>query len=310
MVTPRRAAATRHVRRFLVRFHLVRHGETVANARNVVLGQGDSPLTAEGVAVARQAAASDVVNGTRTEYWRRYASDLWRAHRTARIVLGVERGGEDGEEEGVAVAAAADDDGPPDAAGIIVDPRLRELAKGAREGYPKRFTTAEALAARREEAGLPDGADVDHPPLEDDDAAWERVRDWIDDVVGDAAEDCRRSDSWNEPDDGRDRITLRTYHVFALSHSALIRLAIHRMVGDELPRNYLRTKEGALLIPNLSRTAIDVRPRDPRFLPPKERGSRRPEWTPSLFRLTDVSHFRTEGPTAKRPGRTGVAMGL
>ena len=32
---------------FIIRLHLIRHGETLANLRNIVLGQGDSPLTGE-----------------------------------------------------------------------------------------------------------------------------------------------------------------------------------------------------------------------------------------------------------------------
>ena len=38
---------------FLIRLHLIRHGETHANVQNLVLGQGDSPLTENGVAIAR-----------------------------------------------------------------------------------------------------------------------------------------------------------------------------------------------------------------------------------------------------------------
>merc|ERR1719253_718012 len=77
---------------FLIRLHLVRHGQTHANVQNLVLGQGDSPLTDDGVAVAKLAAASDMINGKLLRYWRVYCSDLNRAHRTARIVLGLEDG--------------------------------------------------------------------------------------------------------------------------------------------------------------------------------------------------------------------------
>ena len=48
---------------FLIRLHLIRHGETYANVQNLVLGQGDSPLTENGVAIARLAATSDMING-------------------------------------------------------------------------------------------------------------------------------------------------------------------------------------------------------------------------------------------------------
>jgi len=75
---------------FLIRLHLIRHGETYANVQNLVLGQGDSPLTGNGVAIARLAATSDMINGKGLQYYRHYCSDLGRAHRTARIILGLE----------------------------------------------------------------------------------------------------------------------------------------------------------------------------------------------------------------------------
>ena len=58
------------------------------------------------------------------------------------------------------------------------------------------------------------------------------------------------------------------------------------MVGNELPSDYATTKEGSLCIPNLSQSIIDIQP----FVP-KSKYAARPRWTPSLYRLTDVSHL-------------------
>ncbi|KAL7535339.1 hypothetical protein ACHAXR_006432 [Thalassiosira sp. AJA248-18] len=265
----------------LIRLHLIRHGETQANVQNLVLGQGDSPLTDNGVAVARLAAASDMINGKTLRYWRTYCSDLYRAHRTARIVLGLE------DQDGNSVDL-------PDV-NLIVEPALRELAKGAREGYLKKLSYEEAMARRRRESE----AEIDVPKLESTDEAWKRVKKWIDSIVKDASDHYYSSDETEEDqdnsscDDGGDiEIDPKIYDVFALSHSALIRTMIHKMVDAELPSDYARTKEGSLTIPNLSRTIIDVRPY-------KNRDSPRPRWKPSLFRLTDVSHLsdvQTHGP--------------
>jgi len=265
---------------FLIRLHLLRHGETHANVKNLVLGQGDSPLTDDGVAVA--SAATAYVEGLR--FWRTYCSDLYRAHRTARIVLGLEDG------DGNARGTTSDVD-------LIVDSRLRELAKGAREGYLKKLSHDEAMAMRRREAGISDNeVEIEVPKLESIDDAWRRAKDWIDCLVRDASDDYY---SFNDAKEGQDDASCdsnesendpKIYDVFALSHSALIRTMIHKMVDAELPSNYATTKEGSLSIPNLSCTVIDVRPYECHHFP-KERDDHSIRWRPSLFRLTDVSHL-------------------
>ena len=244
---------------FFIRLHLIRHGETHANVQNIVLGQGDSPLTENGVNVARLAATSDMINGKRLKYWRHYCSDLFRAHRTAKIVLGIEQDNSNNEETSSDI-------------NLIVDSRLRELAKGPREGYLKKYTHEEAIALRREAAGVSDN-DISVPKLESLDDAYARVVDWIDSIIVEASEDYE-----NTCDDEED-IEPKVYDVFALSHSALIRTIIHKMVDHELPVDFDKTKEGSLRIPNLSRTIIDIQPYQSK------------RWTPSLNRLTDESHL-------------------
>jgi len=248
---------------FFIRLHLIRHGETHANVQNIVLGQGDSPLTENGVSVARLAASSDLINGSRLKYWRHYCSDLKRAHRTAKIVLGIEK-----ESENNSIESASSD------INLIVDSRLRELAKGPREGYLKKYTHKKAIALRREAAGVTDN-NISVPKLESLDDAYARVVNWINSIVEEASEDyettCRN--------EGEEDIEPKVYDVFALSHSALIRTIIHKMVDNELPVDFDKTKEGSLRIPNLSRTIIDIQPYKSK------------RWTSSLNRLTDISHL-------------------
>jgi len=245
---------------FFIRLHLIRHGETHANVQNIVLGQGDSPLTENGVNVARLAAESDLINGSKLKYWRHYCSDLERAHRTAKIVLGIEKDDDDNSNE-----EASD-------INLIVDSRLRELAKGPREGYLKKYTHEEAIELRRLEAGVTDN-NISIPKLESLDDAYSRVVDWVDSIIEEASED------YENTCDDNDDVEPKVYDVFALSHSALIRTIIHKMVDHELPTDYKKTKEGSLRIPNLSRTIIDIQPYKSK------------RWTPSLNRLTDVSHL-------------------
>eukprot|EP00571_Detonula_confervacea_P007519 CAMPEP_0172319034 /NCGR_PEP_ID=MMETSP1058-20130122/36584_1 /TAXON_ID=83371 /ORGANISM="Detonula confervacea, Strain CCMP 353" /LENGTH=312 /DNA_ID=CAMNT_0013033977 /DNA_START=116 /DNA_END=1054 /DNA_ORIENTATION=+ len=269
---------------FLIRLHLIRHGETLANAENIVLGQGDSPLTDNGVAVAQLAAASDIINGKKLRYFRTYCSDLYRAHRTARIVLGLEDGdGNAGESSGI---------------DLIVDPRLRELAKGAREEYPKKLSYEEALSRRRDVSE--DDAEIKAPKLETLEEGWRRVKNWIDSMIDDASNDYYsiNANEVTQDNDSCDanggELDPKIYDIFALSHSALIRTMIHKMVGAELQQNYATTKEGSLLIPNLSRTIIDVRPYESH--PSKNNNAPSSRWTSTLFRLTDVSHLNDAAP--------------
>lgn len=246
---------------YFIRLHLIRHGETHANVQNIVLGQGDSPLTENGVSVARLAAASDLINGSRLKYWRHYCSDLGRAQITAKIVLGIEKDDDDDNSNGEASSDI----------NLIVDSRLRELGKGPREGYLKKYTHEEAIALRRRAAGVTDN-DITVPKLESLDDAYTRVVDWIDSIIEEASEDYENTCRDEEE-------TKRIYDVFALSHSALIRTIIHKMVEQQLPVDFDKTKEGSLRIPNLSRTIIDIQPYKSK------------RWTPSLIKLTDVSHL-------------------
>jgi broad specificity phosphatase PhoE len=261
---------------FLLRLHLIRHGETEANASNIVLGQGDSPLTANGLALAALAATSDLINGRTLKYWRAYCSDLHRAHRTARIVLGFED-----------VDGNVIDSSP--VINLVVDPRLRELAKGAREGFLKSLSYGDAMELRARDS---QGEEVHVPLLESINDAWERVKEWIDSLIQDVSDDFYAQEN-NEDDSD---VPPKVYDVFALSHSALIRTMIHKMVDAQLPEDYAKTKEGSLRIPNLSCTTIDVRPHKD-----TEGGVKRGYWAPSLVRLTDVSHLNGAAALPSRP---------
>ncbi|KAL7521948.1 hypothetical protein ACHAWX_006645 [Stephanocyclus meneghinianus] len=254
---------------FLLRLHLLRHGETEANAANLILGQGDSPLTPNGLALAALASSSSLVRRRSVPFWRAYCSDLERARRTARIVLGLEDvHGNCGNSDSSAME-------------LVVDSRLRERAKGAREGYAKSISYEKAMELRTNHAN---GGEVRIPLLETVDEAWERVKGWVDSLVRDSTHDFYSMPEHNKLNAPADVDLTKIYHVFALTHSALIRITIHKMVGDQLPNDYAKTNDGSLSIPNLSCTTIDVRPHFNRAV---QEGS----WTSSLVRLADVSYL-------------------
>lgn len=294
---------------FTVRLHLIRHGETLANERNIVLGQGDSPLTDKGLALAGITAQSGFING-RTDairYWRTYTSDLYRAHRTAKIVLGIEdihtKTRHVGQQETSTDETVDDID-------LIVDDRLRELAKGPREGYLKTLSFEEAMSRRLQQAIKDNKNQLEQklvvPKLESIADAWNRATDWVGSLVKDALDDYYSMTSSRKVEDiidsscnTFDSEPKKIYDVFALSHSALIRTCVHKMVGSQLPEDYALTNEGSLLLPNLSRTVIDVRPYYSKL---KRSGSSQGKnndtndemtlrWRYKLVHLADVSHL-------------------
>ena len=191
--------------RLRLRLHLIRHAETEANSKRIVIGQSDSPLTAAGMAQATALGQSDFIKST--PFWRTYTSDLGRTVESIRLLqLPLDRD-------------------------VIVEPRLRELAKGAREGLPKHTTYDEAL---RIHGGRNASSDHEPPPLlESEQAALGRLHSWLEDVVLDAIHDFRGSDVCN---------------VLAMSHSGCIRTLVGA-IQDETP---------PVLIPNASVTIIEL----------------------------------------------------
>jgi broad specificity phosphatase PhoE len=110
-----------------VRILLARHGETVFNVEGRWQGQGDSPLTARGLAQARElgrALAHEPLTAV-------YSSDLGRAARTAE-----------------AVAA-------PHGLSVRSDPRLREVDVGGWSGKNRDEIEVEYPGARRTWATTP-----------------------------------------------------------------------------------------------------------------------------------------------------------
>lgn len=234
---------------FAVRIHFLRHGETEANTNHLVCGQSDSPLTKEGRNQAK--AASRFID--KYAFWRRYTSDLKRAHQTAKIILGLDD--DDIREDN------CPSNGRESNNFLIIDERLRERAKGVREGLAKTLSYDEAMKIFKKQI-IESGGDENNvekevhlPLLETEDEVWIRIKDWIQDVVNDAYEQFVQSGK-------------RYYDVFALTHSGTIRIIVDRMVKKQIPIEMISEetdKDGIpminrLKIPNTSITRIDIHP--------------------------------------------------
>lgn len=68
----------------MTRYYFIRHGESTANARGVVAGWSDEPLTDKGIAQAQAAAAT--IKATAMTFDRIISSPLSRALDTAKII--------------------------------------------------------------------------------------------------------------------------------------------------------------------------------------------------------------------------------
>lgn len=172
-------------------------------------------------------------------FWRKYTSDLGRAQHTTKLILGEDESLEDLDVE--------------------LEPLLREVAKGAREMYPKKMTYEEAEKRFRNDYGR----DEPFPLLESEDEVMARVYRWIFQVLRDAIEEYRL-ECQSEDDGGRG---VKVYPVFGVSHSATLRAAIGHLVRNELPDDVDFTPvgrdgayAGSLKVPNTSLTIIDIMP--------------------------------------------------
>jgi len=166
-----------------------------------------------------------------------YSSDLQRAQETARLIL--EGTGESQHE-------------------FLLDPRLRELAKGALQGYPKSLADKEAIALRRKEAesqGIIFKLE-DLPLVESEIDGYSRFYEWLFDVVRDAVLEHRRNGSRPEQRQSEKAVLL-------VSHSALLRSILTNLFPKEVLLKHGATFDSPthLVVPNTSLTILDIVPR-------------------------------------------------
>jgi broad specificity phosphatase PhoE len=170
-----------------------------------------------------------------TSFWRMYASDLKRAEHTAHLILN--SAGKSPET-------------------LVIDPRLRETSKGARQGFPKTMSEDEAMEERRKRKDT-----EPLPNLETEDAAWSRAIDWLNDVVKDAVLTARLESSLAS--DQQQSIP-PCYTVLAVAHAGIYRIFLRRLLGEDRlfahPDASFDPADSRFAIPNTSLTILDVTP--------------------------------------------------
>ena len=241
-----------------IRLHLVRHGETYANREGIVLGQRESALTAQGIAQAlalgeRWTSTTNKKQQPHTtrvpQFWRVYSSDYARTQQTAALIL---RGGATYDEASQFRAALT--------ATIVPDNRLKERAKGVKEGRKKTMPYDEALQLHQHEHGT---SSAKLPLLESELDVWTRIQAWLEEVIEEASALQTGTSSFARH--AQKLHPAGVYEILAVSHSATIRTIVNRLVGDQLPSTVVRgsgdhegSQAGMLTVPNTSPTIIDV----------------------------------------------------
>ena len=287
--------------------HLVRHAETEANEVGIVLGQIDSPLTKLGVkqSIAAHHEYGGGILGTSTgtgtgtgtgtstrvhdddydvdndggKYWKVFSSDLERCKTTSRLILfgsttsATTSTENDKNRNGIAVAAAATNNINTSTCTttttiIHLDKRLRERAKGAREGQSKHLTYSEALELFQQNAQKQGKIfrESDIPLLETELEVLDRFQDWLEETLADALHhyhycnsrrNCNDNDSTNDNtnanvDTSPEQKPSNIYNVLAISHSGTLRVIFEKLIGDQTPSNAEREEEGINVFGNIN----------------------------------------------------------
>jgi broad specificity phosphatase PhoE len=142
------------------------------------------------------------------------------------------------------------------------DSRLRELAKGARQGFPKAWTYQRALDERRRQ--LQEGISAEPIPLlETEEEGETRIMEWLYELANQAMNEHQADlalggDVNSAPNETRQN----RFTVLAVAHSNILRIFLLRLLGiDNLrahPDAVFDSNDGRFLIPNTSLTILDV----------------------------------------------------
>lgn len=198
-----------------IRFFIVRHGETEANRIKMAAGQMESPLSELGVKQA-----SSLYDALQNQVFHRYImSDMERTQHTARLVM--------------------------PSVTFSQESRLREMAKGAREGFPKSLSYQEALQLWQQS----NSNDKQVPLLESDDDVRRRVVNWLLEVLRHEVADSQRQSPKS---------------ILVVTHAGVIRTLCAQLVPNQMPESVDISDMGPdgstqrhLEVPNTSVTVID-----------------------------------------------------
>lgn len=227
-------------------------------------------MTATVIEQAKSVARNENIRST--SFWRIYSSDIERTQSTSAHILLADLCPTNEKTESkngnVPVERCLEnsiirtsDSASLEAAGVKLDQRWRELAKGAREGCHKSLSMAEAIEKR-----VKSGTFDKTPMNETDNDAWHRVTSWLKEVVLDACvEDIDASKEKRSEIISKkvveDIIDSSVYNILVVGHSAIFRVFLTRLLGQNTLRSHsdatYKNDGKKLEIPNASLTIID-----------------------------------------------------
>jgi broad specificity phosphatase PhoE len=150
--------------------------------------------------------------------------------------------------------------------GVRYDCRLREIARGIRQGLPKHYTHEQAMKTYH--SGIHPLYNIDNtmlqkqPLLESEDDGWNRMHTlWLMEIIRDVSS-LHQNDSTNMKQCDHNHC----HNVLVVTHGALLRVFLQRLFGHERLRERgdvtsKRNDDGnssRLDIPNTSLTIIDI----------------------------------------------------
>jgi broad specificity phosphatase PhoE len=224
------------------------------------------PMTDLGVEQAKALGRSPQLHN-QTPFWRIYSSDLPRTRLTTKLLL---QGNLPTSSSAANESLNENDDStiydsndPVGAGSVRFDPRLRELARGARQGLPKCFSYEEALDERQKRINAGEIVESEPIPLlESEDDGWNRALEWLKELVDDVVQEAVQK-SCNAGDNQRDGESTPTpmFTVLAVGHGGIYRVFLQRLLGPERLRahpdaNYDKI-DGRFALPNASLTILD-----------------------------------------------------
>jgi broad specificity phosphatase PhoE len=212
------------------------------------------PLTLRGIEQAKSLGRSPQLSEhSSASFWRIYSSDLKRTRHTTQLLLRSLQNKDSSTLDEIITNDVYNPDDPV-VSGVSFDPRLREIAKGARQGLPKSLSYQEALAERqrlREEGSH--FVDDAIPLLESEDDGWARIVDWLQEVATDVVHDAKTARSDNSSE----------CCVLVIAHSGLYRAFLQRLLGPDRLRAHPDATydkiDGRFRVPNASLTILDIR---------------------------------------------------
>jgi broad specificity phosphatase PhoE len=208
-----------------------------------------------------------------TNFWRIYSSDLGRAQHTTSLILNAEPFNDNLEDStnvrtldfsrtekiNTKFTKSLIDNN------VILETKIRETSKGARQGFLKTMNMREAIEERKR-LGLKED---DYPVSESLDDGWSRISSWLSELITIAWTESFET-SIQTTDYERSVVsrgdTIQTnndsvFNVLAVCHSGILRTFLSRLIGDNRLRAHPSTKydeSNTLNIPNTSITIIDI----------------------------------------------------